>query len=842
MAEITKLRLPYTSNTSNINVALERNGVTVSETFDITLPPDAVAPPTVPDVAGTVTVGQTLILSPLSAPGASGEDRTIISITAPDNGGATTDTATIINNGTQISFVANNDVESVTFDYTVRTGSGTPPDGDDVAGTITINKQAEQQAGDGTVTIISEQQTGNVEARTHAPVARLSGVAPAGFFFSAQTSGFGVPQDEVDLDFAWNFGEADGVYFDKWNDVVKTGSKKSSPQDRVFDDAGTVKIVRGRGVFAADGTTLLGESGVKRADGWGPANAGATYLGPAKNFAFLPHTAHVFDTPGTYTVTCSVRKRGEAPSTDTIQVVVADPDTYFSSSETYVLALNGDFSGAPSHDVGNRYTTWDSAVSAMNSGSSGARKRLLVRRGHTYPASAQHDDDYEFLHISSFGDSADSAPLVLVGIDASGMTMEMSVSGIDIKPGNYDPSDPYGGQKNNDAGNGISKRNSGFVTMWDCQIRSMSVGVKLSAKGASNLVMGNSLIRDWGDYGSYISHISGYAAYVGTWIMQNEDAVRIYGKRRNGEEYGADHGPNRIASLSGPFVCRQCWLDSTNNWSPGVYWQPCSRNGRSTSYRTTIEQYMYDRVYGIHGAFLAVGNSQKPKLALYHGCTNIIQNAVSLPFQNYTSGLHVHNSLLVLMNNQNTGGVITSWCERPDTATNPYSDFSSVSTYGFRVSNCTLVDQRSGNTMGYDLNEMRDGFTFSGETYLPFKYVQIGNNVVYCPNKSDPSETGDEPIDDVNTWHTSAYPGVRIDTFSNLNTNFSVDSDTHAYFDLEAGSPAIGDAAFGDRAPLIPVASDTADTPVAIRDYHGLLRASTTSRGHSIGPSEAVSF
>lgn len=159
----TKLLLGLDASTNNIDVTLEQNGTSDTVNFNVVLTPQVEAP-TVPDGAGSVTVGGSIIISPLSFPGASGVGREIVSVTTPDNGdGVTSDVVAIINGGTQIGFTANGSQEIVPFDYTVRTGSGVPPDGDDVTGTITVVKQAEEEAGDGTLTITLMVQVGDIQ-------------------------------------------------------------------------------------------------------------------------------------------------------------------------------------------------------------------------------------------------------------------------------------------------------------------------------------------------------------------------------------------------------------------------------------------------------------------------------------------------------------------------------------------------------------------------------------------------------------------------------------------------------------------------------------------------------
>lgn len=150
--------------------------------------------------------------------------------------------------------------------------------------------------------------------------------------FPATAEGFGVELPEADLGYRWHFGDAAVSYWDKWEDVTEDEYNRH-PQDSIWNDGRTVKDVRGPTIYSADGITRLGTDNIKGAQGWEPASGTATYLGQAKNFGYNWLTAHVYTGPGTYTVTCLVKKRNEAPVSKTLQVTVLDPDAVFSFAQ-----------------------------------------------------------------------------------------------------------------------------------------------------------------------------------------------------------------------------------------------------------------------------------------------------------------------------------------------------------------------------------------------------------------------------------------------------------------------------------------------------------------------------
>ena len=88
--------------------------------------------------------------------------------------------------------------------------------------------------------------------------------------------------------------------------------------------------------------------------------------------------AHVFETPGTYTVTLDVVGESGTESTD-VTITVTDPDTVFSGTNTRCISRTGNFTGCPAG--AQQVTTTDIAVATSHIASG---RRILFRKGETW--------------------------------------------------------------------------------------------------------------------------------------------------------------------------------------------------------------------------------------------------------------------------------------------------------------------------------------------------------------------------------------------------------------------------------------------------------------------------
>ncbi len=124
----------------------------------------------------------------------------------------------------------------------------------------------------------------------------------------------------------------------------------------------------------------------------------------SKNAHRGPMAGHVFETAGTYTVTCTARY-GTNTISKTLTVTVASTDSAYPTTATVCVSTSGDFTGAPTGCVQVTASDWASAYST-HIVTNGAR-RLLFRAGETFSAAgARIVLETDGVHIGSYGTGA----------------------------------------------------------------------------------------------------------------------------------------------------------------------------------------------------------------------------------------------------------------------------------------------------------------------------------------------------------------------------------------------------------------------------------------------------
>lgn len=104
---------------------------------------------------------------------------------------------------------------------------------------------------------------------------------------------------------------------------------------------------------------------------------------------------HVYDTPGTYRDR-SIFVYDDEGNWGTLalpDLVVADPNTEFDGASTIVVSPTSDWTGAPAHDIANRFTTFDAAVARFqaikNTAAVTSGVRICVQSGASFTERAR---------------------------------------------------------------------------------------------------------------------------------------------------------------------------------------------------------------------------------------------------------------------------------------------------------------------------------------------------------------------------------------------------------------------------------------------------------------------
>lgn len=172
--------------------------------------------------------------------------------------------------------------------------------------------------------------TGNTGDITLSNVpARYTGVAPLSVYFNAAgTTATSTTRPFHELDYSWSFGDAAG-----------------SP---------------------VSGTT------------W--ATTGARAGVSSRNAATGPEAAHVFESPGTYTVTLTATDGTNTVTNNCARIVVQDPEAVFAGGNTVCFSASGTFTDCPAGATNVTTSNFTTAINTYRA----SNRRLLFRRGETF--------------------------------------------------------------------------------------------------------------------------------------------------------------------------------------------------------------------------------------------------------------------------------------------------------------------------------------------------------------------------------------------------------------------------------------------------------------------------
>lgn len=237
-------------------------------------------------------------------------------------------------------------------------------------------------------------------------------------------------------------------------------------------------------------------------------------------------TSHVYRQPGTYTVTCTARRVVDPDKMEleeavgTFEIVVGDADTRWSAANTIVVALDGDFTGAPASDYQATRTEndfwWtkpDHWARALNDVPDGGAVRVLFKRGEDYSEfnngfahgnDASQGNFHQFVYFGAWGtgDAPISGPVNLTGLNGGAMVWD----GVQILD-DYDDVTQTGSSDTL-----WQTRGGGYALITNCTMRGGGGGVL--SNGGSPAINGSSDPMWLSIHDTTISSVATYGLFI----------------------------------------------------------------------------------------------------------------------------------------------------------------------------------------------------------------------------------------------------------------------------------------------------------------------------------------
>lgn len=151
--------------------------------------------------------------------------------------------------------------------------------------------------------------------------------------------------------------------------------------------------------------------------------------GKSKNLAYGPTTAHVFESPGVYTVQLDVTGHQGGSNSANVDITVIDPDTQWSGSETVCFSSSGSFEGCPSGAKQQITSSFSTAMSSCGT----SDRRCLFRRGETFTSGGITLGANGPSMIGPFGSGSQRPRLSFSGGVSIGMRNDWRVVGVEME-------------------------------------------------------------------------------------------------------------------------------------------------------------------------------------------------------------------------------------------------------------------------------------------------------------------------------------------------------------------------------------------------------------------------
>lgn len=324
---------------------------------------------------------------------------------------------------------------------------------------------------------------------------------------------------------------------------------------------------------------------------WSFGDAGTQHLSsdlPAElrdaNTAYGKIVGHLFETPGSYTVTCEAFEPVSGKSAvATTQITIADRSDVFAAQDINYVDPDGQFTAAP---VGARqFTSLNAFLNELEAGDYSTPQIVYLRRGVSHPlsdvnwtGSAQIPSTVIMSDPATGGSNAVLTPSssnavtwLLQDCDPAA-TADLSFYQVDFQ-GDWDTTTETGNSK---IGFSTSGSNPPDRTQFvRCKFSGFSTA--LAPSGAMNLAVANCEFTNWQSYAMNMSTMGGHTMLVGNTIKQSPTALAGGPKVSPGFN---DHGPVRWFSCTRPVILGNHMV-SRNGWFENIdayqTIQPCVR-------------------------------------------------------------------------------------------------------------------------------------------------------------------------------------------------------------------------------------------------------------------------